>query len=389
MKPRISNIITSVTFCLLVAVLTVASMVNPVKQYSETENRSLAQMPEFSWESLFHNSVIMKNPTDTEKSYTQKYEDFVTDQFVARDAWITLKTQAELLLGKKDSGGVYFGKDGYLIEKHELDSAQLEKNIGFLETFLKTNSANYNIKVLIAPTASLVLSDKLPAFAPVWDQNAMLDRIAELGNFVDCRDVLMEHSDEYVYYRTDHHWTTLGAYYAYTELCTSLGIEPYAYEDFNKRVLSDSFLGTLAAKVNTDSTPDELFTLEPEGVTVSVNYNNGLKITDTLYEESYLAKRDKYSAFLDGNQPIVDITTSTKNGKTLLLVKDSYSHCVVPMLTAHYERIMLIDFRSAPRGIMYYAQMLEMQGESVDDIVVFYNAENFTKDRYIFKLIMK
>ena len=377
------------TFCLLIAVLTVASMVNPVREYSETENRALAQLPEFSWESLFHNSIIMKKPTDTEKSYTQKYEDFVTDQFVARDAWITLKTQVELLLGKKDSGGVYFGKDGYLFEKHELDAAQLEKNIGFLETFLNANASKYNIKVLIAPTASLTFANKLPAFAPVWDQDAMLDKIADLGNFVDCRDVLSEHSDEYLYYRTDHHWTTLGAYYAYTELCTSLGIEPYAYEDFNKRVLSDSFFGTLAAKINQESTPDELFTLEPNGVTVSVNYNNGMKITDSLYEESYLAKRDKYSTFLDGNQPIVDITTSTKNGKTLLMVKDSYSHCMVPMLTAHYERIVLIDFRSAPRGIMYYANMIEASGDSVDDIVVLYNAENFTKDRYIVKLIMK
>ncbi len=389
MKTKTSNIITTVTFCILIAVLTVASMVNPVKEYSETENRSLAQLPEFSWESLFHNSIIMKNPTDTEKSYTQKYEDFVTDQFVARDAWISLKTQVELILGKKDSGGVYLGKDGYLIEKHELDAEQLEKNIGFLETFLKANASKYNIKVLIAPTASLTLSNKLPAFAPVWDQDAMLDQIAGLGNFVDCRDVLSEHSDEYVYYRTDHHWTTLGAYYAYTELCTSLGIEPYAYEDFNKRVLSDSFFGTLAAKINQESTPDELFTLEPNGVTVSVNYNNGMKITDSLYEESYLVKRDKYSTFLDGNQPIVDITTSTKNGKTLLMVKDSYSHCMVPMLTAHYERIVLIDFRSAPRGIMYYANMIEASGDSVDDIVVLYNAENFTKDRYIVKLIMK
>ena len=389
MKSRTSNIITTVTFCLLIAVLTVASMVNPVREYSETENRALAQLPEFSWESLFHNSIIMKKPTDTEKSYTQKYEDFVTDQFVARDAWISLKTQVELILGKKDSGGVYFGKDGYLIEKHELDAAQLEKNIGFLETFLNANASKYNIKVLIAPTASLTFANKLPAFAPVWDQDGMLDKIADLGNFVDCRDVLSEHSDEYLYYRTDHHWTTLGAYYAYTELCTSLGIEPYAYEDFNKRVLSDSFFGTLAAKINQESTPDELFTLEPNEVTVSVNYNNGMKITDSLYEESYLAKRDKYSTFLDGNQPIVDITTSTKNGKTLLMVKDSYSHCMVPMLTAHYERIVLIDFRSAPRGIMYYANMIEASGDSVDDIVVLYNAENFTKDRYIVKLIMK
>lgn len=369
-----NNIITSVTFCVLILALTVASMVNPVKDYSETENRNLAQAPKFSFDALFNGS------------YTLDYEEFITDQFVARDSWITLKTYAERLLGKKDSGGVYFGKDGYLIEKHEVEEGRLESNLAFLEDFL-IKTKDYNTKVLIAPTASLILSDKLPVFAPVWDQSALLDRVAALGNFVDCRDVLNEHKDEYLYYRADHHWTTLGAYYAYTELCAALEIEAYAYEDFNKRILSDKFVGTLAAKVNTESEPDEIFTLEPN-VTVSVNYNMGMKITDTLYEESYLAKRDKYSAFLDGNQPLVDITTSVKNEKTLLLVKDSYSHCMVPMLTAHYERIILIDLRAFNMGVVTYLSQLEAKDQGVDDIVVLYNAENFTEDRNMVKFGM-
>lgn len=372
---KTSNIVTSVIFCVLIAALTVASMVNPVREFSATENRNLAQMPAFSLDALF--------TEDDDKKFTLLYEEFITDQFVARDAWITLKTYAELALGKKESGGVYFGKDGYLIEKHELDSAQLEKNISYLTAFLE-EAKEYNTRVLIAPTASLILSDKLPSYAPVWDQAALLDRLAALEGFVDCRDVLTKHNDEQIYYHADHHWTTLGAYWAYTELCASLDIEPYAFDDFNKRVLADDFAGTLANKVNMNTMLDEMFTLEPDG-TLTVSYNGGQKITDTLYEESYLTGRDKYSTFLDGNQPLVDITTSVGNGKTLLLVKDSYAHCMVPMLTAHYERIILMDMRHLNIGVMSYIAQLEAEGVTVDDIVVLYNAENFTEDRNMVK----
>lgn len=372
-----NNVITALTFCILILALTVASIVNPVKLYSQTEKRNLAQKPTFSLDALFNGS------------YTQDYEEFITDQFIARDTWISLKTLAERTLGKKDSGGVYFGKDGYLIEKHEVENEQLEKNLGFVKTFLKKHSDKYNTKVLIAPTASLALSDKLPMFAPVWDQDGLLDRIAELGNFVDCRDILLEHNDEYIYYRADHHWTTLGAYYAYTKLCTSLGIAPYAYEEFNKRILSDKFVGTLAAKVNTKTEYDELFTLERD-VSVSVKYplSQGKETTDTLYEEKHLLTSDKYSTFLDGNQPMVDITTSTKNGKTLLLIKDSYSHCMVPMLTAHYERIVLVDLRSYNQSITMLLASFEMENTPIDDIVLLYNAENFTEDRNLFRIAM-
>ncbi len=378
MKMKTSNIVTSVVFCVLIAALTVASMVNPVREFSATENRNLAQMPEFSFDALFTN--------DDDEKFTLKYEEFITDQFVARDSWITLKSFAERALGKKESNGVYFGSDGYLIEKHEVPTEQLEKNIAYLKSFLEATK-DYDTHVLIAPTASLILADKLPKYAPVWDQSALLDRLEALGSFVDCRDVLTEHKGEQIYYHADHHWTTLGAYYAYTELCKSLDIEPYAFDEFERRVLANDFRGTLANKVNMDTTPDEIFTLDPETV-IEVIYNGGQKVTDTIYEESYLEGRDKYSTFLDGNQPLVDIKTSVENGKTLLLVKDSYAHCMVPMLTAHYERIILMDMRHLNIGVMSYIAQLESEGVTLDDIVVLYNAENFTEDRNMVKFGM-
>ncbi len=373
-----NNIITTVVFCALIGTLTVASMVNPVREFSETENRTLAQRPKFSFDALFAEK--------DEDKYTLKYEEFITDQFVGRDAWITVKNYAELALGKKDSGGVYFGKDGYLIEKHEYDNAQLEANIGYVKALLENTMNEYNVRVLIAPTASLVLADKLPAFAPVWDQATLLDKMGELEGFVDVREAFSSYLDgtespEQLYYRTDHHWTTLGAYYAYAELCTSLGFEATPYESFTKTVLSDGFYGTLASKVNIKTEPDVLYTLDGD-FSLTVNYNNGEKITDTLYELSHLETKSKYSVFLNENQPMVEINTDNKNGKTLLLIKDSYAHCMVPMLASNYENILILDLRGAKGGIVSnFIPMFTEKGYSIDDIVILYNAENFTEDK--------
>jgi len=300
---KLSDIITAVVFCILIAVITVASMVNPVKEYSVKEKRDLAQMPKFTLSALF------------DGSFTRDYESYITDQFVARDTWVSIKNKSEMALGKKDSDGVYFGKDDYLIGKHEFTAEQLEKNIGYLEKFLKNTNGKYNVHTLIAPTASLILEDKLPAFATVWDQDALLDRLSALDGFVDVRDVLKEHADEEIYYRTDHHWTTLGSYYAYTKLCEELGIEPLKLEDFTRKDITDNFHGTLANKVNIDLPYDTVYALETD-LEYSVTYNmNQSTKTDTIYEMSHLNMGNGYSVFLNENQSIVEINTENKNGK--------------------------------------------------------------------------
>ena len=367
------NIITTVVFCALIGILTVASIFNPVRAESEIENRELAQMPELTRESLFSGQ------------FAKDYESFITDQFVARDAWISVKTNCELLLGKRDTNGVYFADDGYFIEKFTPDAEIIDANISYVSEFIDHVGDKYNVRVLIAPTSSLILSDKLPPNAPNWAQDAMLDRLAELDGFVDTRGVLSEHDSEYIYYRTDHHWTTLGAYYAYTELADSLGFEPIAYDNLVERVLSDQFLGTTIAKVGISTEPDTLMTLEsmtqPE---VSLDYNLGMSSSDSLYAPAKLETRDKYGVFLGGNDPIVDITTSVGNGRTLLLVKDSYAHCMVPLLVNHYERIILVDLRHFNMGVESYIDGY-LDG-AVDDIVVLYNASSFADDRYLVKL---
>lgn len=155
-----------------------------------------------------------------------------------------------------------------------------------------------------------------------------------------------------------------------------------------RTTLSDEFYGTIIAKVGLSDTRDTLEKFESKNQpAVSLTYNLGEKETETLYADEKLQTRDKYGYFLGGNDAIVDVTTSVKNGKTLLLVKDSYSHCMLPLLANHYERIILLDLRSFNMGVGTFVDTyLAKQGVSVDDIVVLYNASGFADDRYLIKL---
>ncbi len=372
------KIIVSAFFIAAIAFLSVASILNPVRERSESENRELAQMPKFSIESLF------------DGSFTKGYEDFVVDQFVWRDAWIQIKSSVERALGKTLSNGVYFADDGYFIEHKSLsdvDTELLERNIGFLKSFYDNMSSEIgeNVVVSIAPTASVVLKDKLPALNDEFDWNASLDYIKELlgEGFVDLRDALASHKDEYIYYRTDHHWTTDGAYFAYKELIKKFGFEPLAKEEFERTVISEDFFGTVIAKLNIGTEPDIMVKYEPKTpVQINVNYNLGAKITDTLYDVPKLEVRDKYAYFLGGNDALVEISTSVENGRVLMLAKDSYANCLIPFFACHFEKIYVVDLRYFNLGVTEYTKTLG----DVTDALVLYNISGFADDRYVFKL---
>lgn len=373
-----ANIAVCVFFIVALGALTVFDILSPAKERSETENRELAQLPAFSLEKVF------------DGSFTKEYESYVVDQFTWRDGWIRIKSASERALGKTMTNGVYFADDGYYIEhksKADIDIEQLEKNIGYLKSFYDKVSGRLDGETLvaIAPTASVVLSDKLPRFNDEYEWNDVLDRLeSELGEgFVDLRDVLDEHKDEYIYYKTDHHWTSDGAYYAYTELMKHFGIEPLGLDELNRVTLDEDFLGTVIAKLNIETTPDIMVKYEPKASqSISVSYNLGAKITDTLYDESKLETRDKYAYFLGGNDALVEIETGADTGRTLMLAKDSYANCMIPLLAAHFDKLYVVDLRYFNTGVASY---IESQGD-VTDALVLYNISGFADERSVFKL---
>lgn len=368
-----------ILFLLLVFGFTAASIVAPKRTFSENENRLLAQMPSFSSEALWSGNL------------TSGYETYITDQFFIRDEWIRLKTMSEIVLNKQDINGIYLAKDGYLIERHEaseVDQEVCDRNVDRLVSFATKYAellGSDHVKVMLVPTASEVLTDKLPPFATGFDQQGMLDSMYSRlpdGVGLDIRDVLTSHSQESIYYKTDHHWTTLGAYYAYQAWANASGFNATSLEDITQVPVTDEFLGTIHSKLNLNISKDTMYRFDWANASkLSINYDMAKDSYDTMYVESHLSTKDKYSYYLDGNHALVEIDNlsfeADGTDRKLLIIKDSYAHCFTPFTTEHYETVYMVDFRYFNMPISAF---IDQYG--ITDILVLYNGITFATDTH-------
>ena len=221
-----------------IAIILIANLIKPDGQMSVRENRMLSQRPSVSLENIENGSFM------------EDYESYVSDQFVFRDFWVSVKARLDLLMGKNYSNGVYKGRDGYLIEEAKAPvQDSMEANIQAINTL--ADSGNVNVYMMLVPDAVEIMDEKLPAFAPVRDQAAdMADfasRLSDNVTQIDVSQTLKDHRlDEQMYYRTDHHWTTLAAYYAFLEAAKTLGIDSSTVA-YDRYTVSTDFVGTMAS----------------------------------------------------------------------------------------------------------------------------------------------
>lgn len=379
MQEKLIKYLTPIVFLTIIYGFAIVNIIAPDKTRSESENTTLQQLPTFTVEKLF------------DGSFTSEFEKYVGHQFIGRDDFIGIKSTVDFLIGKRDSNTIYFGKDNYLLKNfptYNIDDYLLNRNFERIQEFTNNYATKYkNISVMLAPTSSQILTDKLPTLAYDYNQLAAYDGVKNsipAGTFVDIADSLSAHKDEYIYFKTDHHWTTLGAYYAYRSLCENLGITGTTLDDYEVTTVSDNFYGTLYSNARLPSTkPDSIDVYLPKFSTdYQLNYNFGQKRTTTLYDESYLNVRDQYSYFLGGNEAIVDITSQNKNGKKLLLIKDSYSHAMIPFLVNDFETIIMLDLRFYNGSLQQYIGQMNFT-----DIALIYNFETLATDVHLSKLL--
>lgn len=368
MDEKKNAVFTVAIICAVILAFAAADFIKGDRVYSETENRVLASRPELSKDALLLGE------------YMEDYEEYVTDQFVGRDKWIGIKTRTDILLQKKEINGVYLGKDNYLIEKHDPKeySQQLETaKLASLKKLVK----KWDADVMLVPTADNVLTDKLPAYAAYYDQAAFLERAREAvgeEHYIDVYGMLKEHSGEAIYYRTDHHWTSLGAYYGFLAWAEHKDWFPYPYDVNNMTTVSDNFRGTLHSKINIDTAADSIqYFPETKLRPVTVTYDLTQK-ADSLYEDSYLDTKNQYGFFLDDNHGFVEIQTEYKNGRTLFVIKDSYANSLIPLLTTHYETIYVVDLRYFNGKLFDFMESYEP--EDGMDVLVLYNCIHFLED---------
>lgn len=338
------------------------------KKYSESENRMLAQKPVFSMANL------------TSGKYMKDMEDYVTDQFFIRDKWINLKVLEDLALGKKESNGVYIGKKDYLMEIPTAPNQEaLDNNLDAISNF-SASHPDINTVMTLIPNAAYIYDHLIPRNAPVRDQEKdikyVMNAVSTSLNFVDLTKTMSSHKEENIYYKTDHHWTTLGARYAFDALSTALGIEKPTQE-YKIYPVTHSFQGTLASKSGYDKALDTIEIYVPQGVNTDcvVNFTDEGKKTASVYESAALEKKDKYEVFFGGNHTRIDISTPMEEKKNLLLFKDSYANCFIPFLVPYYRNIIVID----PR---YFYDDIEslISDNEITDVLFLYNVNTFFGD---------
>ncbi|SDT53115.1 DHHW protein [Paenibacillaceae bacterium GAS479] len=370
-----SNSLIGLLLLFYIGAMALVNVLTPDKSFSDTENRVLEERPDFSLRTLVSGQ------------FTSDYERSASDQVALRNVWVGMKTDADRAMGKKESNGVFLGKDGYLMERYTSPSdTELEERARAIRTF---DGATPHLRkvIMLVPTAAALFPDKLPAYAPVDDQLADLKRINELLppgiQVANAYSALNAERDQSLFYKTDHHWTTKGAYYSYRELGDHLGIVPQEESSFRIDLATDEFYGSLYSKSGFRRLkPDEISIYRPrqEGP-LKVSYEEEGRVTDTLYETDRLKEKDKYAVFLGGNHALIRIVTDGPSEKKLLVVKDSYANSLIPFLTKHYGEIDVVDLRYYTGSLPDLAQEREYQ-----DMLILYNIKTFFEDPSILNL---
>ena len=366
-----TNWVQAVVFSLFILVFALLFLILPDREFSEQENRYLTKAPAFSFASLF------------EGKFTESFESYSSDQFPLRDGWIGLKSAFERALGKTENNGVYFCAEDTIITRFdEPNEALVAANVAAVNGLAeKTEAAVY---LSLIPGAVSIWADRLPPNAPNADQAALIGRIyGEVScGTVDTYAALAAHAEEEIFYRTDHHWTTLGAYYGYTALMEALGLSPAPKESFTPRVESESFYGTVYSSSGVRWVrPDRIETwVSDEGITVT-NYDGGQAAPGLVYDRSKLEVKDKYAMFFGGNTPLLTIETGAAGKPKLLLLRDSYSDSELPFLFAHFSEIHVMDLRYYKQSVVKY-----IEEHGIDTVLVNYSLANFTSDNTVFMM---
>ena len=370
---KVQEKLVGIIFILTLFLFLIINVIVPDREKSVQENRMLATKPKFRLSSLISGD------------YDEKFEAYMDDQFVGRDMWRKLKVAVDRIGGSRLENGVYIGTNGQLLEQIEVaDENHLAANIKAIKSFSESQS-KIPVRMMLVPDAANVLNHSLPALAKPEDQTQMFSMVRkDLGDSVEWIDVsteLNKHKTEKIYYKTDHHWTTLGAFYAFQAAAPSLGIDGELSGKYVSYTVSDSFNGMLASKSGVNFGEKEqidIYVPTEEDTDLIVDYVDEGKRSTSLYDSSKLKEKDQYTVFLGGNSSLLDIRTVSTSTKRLLLVKDSFANSFIPFLTPYYREIVVVD----PR---YYSGTINdlMDSYRISEVLFLYSGNTFFKDNNI------
>ena len=372
MSSKYSKFLTGL-FCAFIGGMLLVSTVLPDREMSETENRYLQQAPTLSLGNI------------TNGTFMSQAEDYTADQIVGRDLWVALKAWCERLSGKQENNGVYFGKADTLLNRvNDPDPDDLQTRLDYVDALV----GNVSVPVYfgLIPSSSAVWADRLPDGAPTADELSYIQQMyfATGAATVDLAGPLTAHKGEDIYYRTDHHWTSLGAFYGANAIFEALGLEPLELSDYEKTTVTDQFYGTIYSTSGVRWVrPDSIDTYIPaDGVHVT-SWFGAQPSEGSLYVDHYLSVKDKYSYFLGGQQQPLCVIESDKapDGPKVLIIRDSYSDSLAPFLTERFSEVHLFDPRNNLTSVKDYVAQ-----NGIDSVIVLYSFQNFATDQNLFVL---
>ena len=365
------NLLTTILFCLFIGSISLISTLVPDKGFSEMENRNLRPLPELTSRRFFSGRFMTEAET------------YASDQIAFRDNWVGLKAFAEILSGKKENNGIYFAQEDALIRRiEEPEADQAEENIQHLHTF--ASQAEVPVYFGLIPTAASIWHDKLPAGAPSADEKFWTESLYGRSGAIniDLASSLNAHRQEYIFYRTDHHWTSLGAFYGANDILKAMGLEALDLSDYSPREVSSDFLGTNFSSSGAWWTdPDTIISYIPEDGKDVISNFTGREEPGRLYAPEYLEVKNKYAYFLGGNQPLC-VIRSQSDGPKILLIRDSYSACLSPFLTERFREVHLFDLRYNRLSPSAY-----IRDNDIDVVLVLYSFETYVSDENQFLLV--
>lgn len=371
MKNKMKSKLISAVFIVFVFAVAILYAFTPKTNFSETEKRYLAEFPKFSFESL------------SSGKFTSDFEEYLSDHAPFRNVLVSLNSYFELAKGNNGSNGIYLGSDGWLIEKPFDRENRFDTNVRRITAFAR--STGIPTAITAVPEKGFIYGENLPKNALKYNDDQCFKKLTsqckDSVKFINLSDALnAQKNDKQIFYKTDHHWTCDGAFIGYNEICKALNLTAAEENSFNIQT-ADNFYGTsYSTSLYTLTKPDTMKIMRSQktnGAAEVVIEDGNTEKSENMFFDDNLKGSDKYTVFLDGNHPFVRIKTGNEGGK-LLVIKDSFAHCLVPFLAENYSEIVMIDLRYYKKPV---SQLLS--AESFNQILFVYGMENLAESRDI------
>jgi len=377
-KIKIDEWLTVLGFCGFLIAMSVLFFLLPKQEMSETEKRVLEKEPEFSWENL------------TSGKFGEDIESYMADHVPGRDFFVGVHNYAELLTGRQVGKDIYLAAGDRLVERplqwDETAAQRVANNMAAVNGL--ADKVDAPVELMIVPSAGWIVRDQIVGLSDEYMDPQLIGNIESLaGEQVTVRDIASVF-DAYenpgdLYYRTDHHWTSLGAYTAYESYMEQLGLPYTAKQDFKIETVED-FKGTTHSRGALWLVPGEPLEMWTGKGNITVTFDKNTQTYNKVFFEDRLQELDKYTVFLDGNHGQVILENpDAPVDETILVVRDSYSNCLGPFLAESFKKVVLVDLRYYSDAVADYCAL-----EQVDRVLVLYSLYNFMTDTNFGRLYM-